>query len=73
MSIDRLGSMKIHSALLTAVLQAGFVLGQGNSTEAPSEVPYYGLSPPVYPSRASEPPSSHSPTKPPWKHALTQL
>lgn len=41
--------MRLQIALLAA-LQAALVSSQ-NSTEAPSEVPYYGLSPPVYPTR----------------------
>lgn len=45
--------MKVQAALLAAVT-AGVVVGQTNDTGIPSEVPYYGLSPPVYPSRKSE-------------------
>lgn len=38
---------------VVAAFQAVLVASQTNSTEAPSELPYYGLSPPVYPSRES--------------------
>lgn len=44
--------MKVTSTFLVAsALQAGLVVSQGNSSGVPSELPYYGLSPPVYPSR----------------------
>lgn len=42
--------MKVQAALLAAVT-AGVVVSQTNDTGPPSEVPYYGLSPPVYPTR----------------------
>lgn len=45
--------MKVQFLLVVAT-QALLVACQTNSTEAPSEVPYYGLSPPVYPSRESQ-------------------
>ncbi|KAJ4391555.1 hypothetical protein N0V93_005173 [Gnomoniopsis smithogilvyi] len=40
--------MKVQLSVIAAI-QAVLVASQTNSTEAPSEVPYYGLSPPVYP------------------------
>lgn len=42
--------MKVQAALLAAVT-AGVVVSQTNDTGPPSEVPYYGISPPVYPTR----------------------
>lgn len=45
--------MRVQLSLVVAI-QALLVACQTNSTEAPSEVPYYGLSPPVYPSRKSQ-------------------
>lgn len=42
--------MKVQSALLAAIT-AGVVVSQTNDTSPPSEVPFYGLSPPVYPTR----------------------
>lgn len=47
--------MKVQAALLAAVT-AGVVVSQTNDTGPPSEVPYYGLSPPVYPTRESTTP-----------------
>lgn len=42
--------MKVQTALLAAVT-AGVAVSQTNDTAPPSEVPFYGLSPPVYPTR----------------------
>ncbi|KAJ0118201.1 hypothetical protein J7T55_008984 [Diaporthe amygdali] len=55
--------MKVQSALLAAVT-AGVVVSQTNNTSPPSEVPYYGLSPPVYPS-----PVGGGKTSPKWSTA----
>lgn len=43
--------MKVQAALLAAVTAGVVVAGQANDTGPPSEVPFYGLSPPVYPTR----------------------
>lgn len=48
--LPELDNMKLQAALL-AVFQAGLVACQTNGTTAPSEVPYYGISPAVYPTR----------------------
>lgn len=42
--------MKVTVALLT-LLEAGLAAVQTNDTWPPSEVPYYGQSPAVYPTR----------------------
>lgn len=46
----KLDNMKVTAALLT-LLEVGLAAAQTNDTSIPSEVPYYGLSPPVYPAR----------------------
>ncbi|KAG8166141.1 hypothetical protein KVR01_004693 [Diaporthe batatas] len=55
--------MKLQAALLAAVT-AGVVVGQTDDTGPPSEVPFYGLSPPVYPT-----PVGDGKTSPKWSSA----
>ncbi|ROW12173.1 hypothetical protein VMCG_00322 [Cytospora schulzeri] len=55
--------MKVQTVLYTLV-KAGLVASQSNDTWPPSEVPYYGLSPPVYPT-----PEGKGSTSSTWKNA----
>lgn len=57
-------NMKLQAVAVLAVSQVWPVFGQTNATDKPSEVPYYGLSPAVYPARESSLPPIGSKSHP---------